>query len=147
MASDKFLINIKINGSFLVFFKRIFHSNMSPQVRSLWLGVVTATMWGIWYQRNGYKFDDKLSNLVRLRFSVVGWVKEAAIIAKGSMHNSIHDFVIIKNFGVQCKSSKAPRIVEIKWYPLLYGWVKCNMDGLSKNPSRLAACGGLFWDH
>lgn len=60
------------------------------------------------------------------------------------MNNSVSDLMIIKNFKVICRPSKAPNVVEVYWHPRLSSWIKCNTDGLSKN--GVAACGGLFQD-
>ena len=68
----------------------------------------------------------------------------AGQLTRGTMINTLKDLLIIKQFGLMCKPPKAPRIVEVICYPPLYGWVKCNMDGLSKGSSGIAGCGGIF---
>lgn len=37
---------------------------------------------------------------------------------------------------------RPPRIIEVRCHPPFCGWIKCNIDGLSK-PNGMAACGGL----
>ena len=58
------------------------------------------------------------------------------------MSNYVSDLMIIKKFGVHCHPRRAPRVIQVNWYPPLSGWVKCNTDGLFK--TNVAACGGVF---
>ncbi|KAM7517189.1 hypothetical protein LguiA_006772 [Lonicera macranthoides] len=141
---NKFQHLVSFDGDFLAFVKHLLSQSMSSQVKELWIAAITAVFWGIWVQRNACKFENADSCTTRLCVAIGSWVQEAGLVAKGSMYNTVSDLMIIKNFRVQCRPPKAPKIVEVHWYPPLSGWIKCNTDGLSKN--GIAACGGLFRD-
>ena len=139
---DQFGISIGFQGDVCSLFKRCFAVCMSSQVKDLWLAAIAALCWGLWFQRNAYKFDNKKISYERLRFAIVGWVMEAGLLSKSTMSNYVSDLMIIKKFGVQCHPQRAPRVNQVNCYPPLGGWVKCNTDGLFK--ANVAACGGVF---
>lgn len=120
MLSQRFVYSIA--------FRYINHTT-SPQVRGLWV-LLLYVIWGVWFARNACKFDSKQPNLLRIKHAIISWVREAGGISKGSMFNTVQDLKIV---GVPCNRGKAPRIVEVTWYPPLAGWIKCNTDGLCKS--------------
>ena len=117
-----------------------FYVHLSAQLKDMWIAGIVAVLWGIWTQRNKFKFEDTRPCFSRLSHGLLCWVKEAGIISKGSMHNSVNDLFILKFFGAPCHPRKAPKIIEVYWFPPLPGWYKCNTDGLSKTNGQ-AACG------
>lgn len=51
---------------------------------------------------------------------------------------------MLKAFNVNWHHSKAPKIIEVIFYPPIQSWIKCNTDGATLGSSGLAACGGIF---
>lgn len=64
--------------------------------------------------------------------------------SSGHTSHSMVDFSILKYFRVNGHVNKAPKIIQVTWYPPLQGWIKCNTDGACRGSSGLAACGGIF---
>ena len=93
------------------------------------MGTIVAICWGIWSQRNGSKFENKAPNFNRLCSAIISWVKESSYVSKGPTYNSVSDLLTIKKFGVECCPPKAPKVLQVQWYPPLSGWVKCNTNG------------------
>ncbi|KAG4925198.1 hypothetical protein JHK87_050738 [Glycine soja] len=62
--------------------------------------------------------------------------------SSGHTSHSMVDFSILKSFRVNGHVNKAPKIIQVTWYPPLQGWIKCNTDGACRGSSGLAACGG-----
>lgn len=68
-------------------------------------------------------------------------------LSAGIMSASIAEFTIFKAFAVEENISKAPKIIQVNWYPPLCNWTKCNSDGaIGGNPWH-AVCGGIFRDN
>jgi hypothetical protein len=63
------------------------------------------------------------------------------------MFLSIHEFSIIKHFGVVCHPPLPPSIKQVNWIQPPYNWVKCNTDGASRGFPGASACGDIFRDH
>ncbi|PRQ26934.1 putative ribonuclease H-like domain-containing protein [Rosa chinensis] len=61
--------------------------------------------------------------------------------------NSVHELTILKSLQVSHKPRRAPRIVEVNWFPPLIGWVKINTDGDWRSASGQAGFGGVFRDY
>ncbi|KAG4954902.1 hypothetical protein JHK82_040476 [Glycine max] len=63
------------------------------------------------------------------------------------MSNSISEFSINRALGVVGYPRKSVHIIQVNWFPPLYGWVKCNSDGSAKGSPRVAGCGDIFTNH
>ncbi|KAL6187407.1 hypothetical protein ACLB2K_038806 [Fragaria x ananassa] len=62
------------------------------------------------------------------------------------MSNSLTEFRVLKKFGLLCRPHQAPRITEVNWHPLLFGWIKVNTDGAWQKTTRKSGYGGIFRD-
>ena len=138
-----FRIPYVYRGDYSSFFKSLLDVHLSAQLKDMWRAGLVAVLWGIWTQRNKFKFEDVRPCFSRLNHGLLCWIKEAGIMSNGSMYNSVNDLLVLKFFGAPCHPRKAPKIVEVHWFPPLPGWYKCNTYGLSK-PNGQAACGGVF---
>jgi len=50
--------------------------------------------------------------------------------------------MFLMKFNVDIYPPKAPKILEVLWYPPPFQWIKCNTDGSSNLQS--SSCGGIF---
>lgn len=63
------------------------------------------------------------------------------------MFSYIHEFSIIKHFGVACHPPLPPSITQVSWIRPPYNWVKCNTDGASRGSLGASSSGGIIRDH
>jgi ribonuclease HI len=119
----------------------------SPQLRELISAAIVNTLWLVWKCRNNIRFNDISPNFLRDMNFLKGLICQAASHSKGHMFSSIHEFSIIKYFGIDCHPPPPPSIKEVTWLRPPYNWVKCNTDGASRGSPGASACGGLFRNH
>lgn len=60
------------------------------------------------------------------------------------MDSSIANFTILKKFDIQIHLRSPLKTNDVLWHPPPNGWIKCNIDGLSKGKPMVSACGGIF---
>ncbi|WCJ42896.1 hypothetical protein M5689_023675 [Euphorbia peplus] len=60
------------------------------------------------------------------------------------MHNTISDFHILHQLGLEGRRTRAPRILSIFWRTPLPGWIKVNTDGSVAGSPTIAGAGGIF---
>ncbi|KAK4273561.1 hypothetical protein QN277_021939 [Acacia crassicarpa] len=92
-----------------------------------WKLIFGLTCWMLWNWRNNCCFEEGFSmpkNRARIIGGYVENVKRAQL-----------------EFG---RAATVPREVQIRWVAPPDGWVKVNIDGVSKGERRLAGCGGLI---
>lgn len=73
---------------------RVFLDNkMSSQMKELEFASIAALFWGIWVQRNSYKFDDKNPNFEQLCTcafaSSVGWLRPIVLLKEKCVTRSM----------------------------------------------------------
>ncbi|KAK9931811.1 hypothetical protein M0R45_019074 [Rubus argutus] len=119
----------------------------SLQLKELWLLCFTTIIWFIWHTRNKIRFDGRSFTVDTVCGLISGHIYSASRLASGTMHNSTFDLCILKNFGVQGRPHRAPRVIEVNWQPPLFGWVKINSDGTWKHDAGVGGYGAVFRDH
>jgi ribonuclease HI len=119
----------------------------SPQVRDLIIAAIINILWLIWRCRNNIRFNDIQPSFPRDLIYLKSLIHQAASHSKGHMFSSIHEFAIIKHFGVICHHPPAPSIKQVNWLRPPSNWVKCNTDGASRGSPGASACGGIFRGH
>ena len=64
-----------------------------------------------------------------------------------SMFNTVAELLILRNFGVQDRLGKYPKIMEVIWKPPPYSWVKVNTDSSAYGTPGPSGCSGAFRIH
>lgn len=59
-------------------------------------------------------------------------------------NSTISDFILLKAFSVKINYGIAPKIKEVIWQPLVFNWIKWNIDGASIGNPGPSSCGGIF---
>lgn len=122
--------------------------NWCPQVRDLINAGITNIIWALWHCRNKSRFDNKQIPIQTAKNLIIASVSLSGSLSKGNMAAaSIRDFVILKSFKVTGHPVRAPKIIEVNWFPPSCYWVKCNTDGAAKGSPGPSACGGIFRDY
>ncbi|KAL6190087.1 hypothetical protein ACLB2K_036487 [Fragaria x ananassa] len=130
----------------MIFFKQE-GSSRSPQLRELWSTCFVTTLWFIWSSRNKIKYEGLRVDATHVCSLISGHVISSSKLATGCMFNSSEELVVLKKIGVQCRSGRAPRVIEVNWHPPLYGCIKLNTDGAWKSSSNKAGYDGVFRDY
>lgn len=98
----------------------------------------------IWFCRNNLRFNNTKPSFRTTVNMIIASTSISGNLTSLTTTNSITDFVLLKAFNVNCHHSKAPKIIEVIFYPPMQSWIKCNTDGAALGSSGLAACGGIF---
>jgi hypothetical protein len=85
----------------------------SPQVCDLIIAAVINILWLIWNCRNNIRFNDVHPNFPRDLIYLKSLIYQAASHSKGHMFSYIHEFSIIKHFGVACHPPPPPSITQV----------------------------------
>lgn len=75
---NQFHVHLDCQGDVCSFSKYCCALHISSQVHDLWLAAIAAVCWGVWYQRNAFKFENKRPSCDILCAPVIEWVKEAS---------------------------------------------------------------------
>ncbi|GAU36565.1 hypothetical protein TSUD_277710 [Trifolium subterraneum] len=96
----------------------------------------------IWHVRNQARFSNKrITWKLAISMIIVDTTMFGNNTSKVSS-NSIRDFTVLKHFKINIHNPRVPVLKEIVWHPHLPNWIKCNIDGASKdNPAEL--CGAM----
>lgn len=81
----------------------------------------------IWLRRNAFILKNKACDSVNLYRSIIIAVKQ------------FEDSMEALSY-----SNSVSKEVTVKWSPLEEGWVKCNVDGASREDGSSAGCGGVI---
>ena len=60
------------------------------------------------------------------------------------MQNSLEDFLILHELGINGKPPNGPSILPVSWKPPPQGWIKVNIDSVEKGAPGQPGCGGIF---
>jgi len=95
----------------------------------------------IWFARNQLRFNNKKIHRKSSIASVMALVSLAGNNSK-TTSLSMLDFSLLKKFNISLHPPRAPKVIEVIWYPPVAPWIKCNTDGCFTTTS--SSCGGIF---
>lgn len=131
---------ISIRGMFTL----VRNYDSSSQVKNLlWVAVIN-NIWLIWNIRNQLRFQYVVTSFEQATSKLKVLIKESGGLNKGHMRNKMEDLLVLRFFKVNGRAVKAPKIIEVKWQPPLYGWFKINADGCSLGNPGQDGCGVVF---
>lgn len=87
----------------------------SPKLFSQWIMSVLAASYVIWYACIQCVHQDFVPPINRAFVYIGRVIRDANVIQKGCMDNSVNDLVLLKKFGVVPLLCKAPSIVAVRW--------------------------------
>lgn len=76
--------------------------------------------------------------------TIFAQVKNVGNHTKNKSDSSIANFTILKKFDIQIHLRSPLKTNGVLWHPIPNGWIKCNIDGLSRGKPMVSACGGIF---
>ncbi|XP_019431188.1 PREDICTED: uncharacterized protein LOC109338411 [Lupinus angustifolius] len=139
--------SITINNHSISAILALCNRQWSPQVHHVLAASMVHIINTIWFCRNQDRFQDKKINfnsaISRIKLAIALSGNQSKLIAS----NSMRDFNILRSLNVAINYSKAPKIVEVCWYPPLHDRIKINSDGAAMGSPGSAAGGALFRNH
>lgn len=95
----------------------------------------------IWFARNDLRFNNHKPNVRRSILYILFMLNDIGKVTSGHMNNSQSDLLLLRYLGIPAIPTKAPSIIEVRWYPppvlqLLVGFSEL-VEGLLKECSLL----------
>ncbi|KAF1890286.1 hypothetical protein Lal_00013539 [Lupinus albus] len=79
--------------------------------------------------RNQRRFEDKAVSLLQAKAKIKLTTTLSGNHSKLLTNNSVHNFIILREFNVKPNFLRAPRIKEVVWIAYSMSWIKINSDG------------------
>lgn len=116
----------------------------SSQDLSLWLTAIVTDFNSIWFAHNRRLHAYVLVATGKTFGFISRAIKEAGQCTSGTMHNSVHDLLLIRKLDENPIPPKSLKIIPVLWsLPDPY-WLKINMDDDALGNPRSAGGGGIF---
>lgn len=125
-------------------FTAVLNSSWSPQAKIVVLFCITSLFQQVWRARNLRRYENlhwkACSTTILANAKLVG-----NAIARCS-NSSISKFTFLRGFDISIHPRKPLRTLEVLWTPPPRGWIKGNIDGLTRGSPSMTACGRIFKD-
>lgn len=116
----------------------------SPLCKIAILSAVINSLNTIWFCRNQMRFVDKKINFKSTINLIISGTAMTGKNSNCAANSTISDFILLKAFSVKINYGNAPKIKEVIWQPLVFNWIKWNIDGASIGNPGPSSCGGIF---
>ena len=121
--------------------------SFSTQVGAIWRLAFVTLIWLIWHTRNKWIFEDVPFTQHSIIFAFQSFIREQRSLLKGTMYNTQEDLFTLHSLGIRGHSRGGLSIVEVRWHPPSWGWIKCNTDGSAMGSPGDAKGAGVFRNH
>lgn len=140
------ILNCQIDTSSYQSILSILKRNWSFQLKDIVLSSLISVICAIWYLSNQVRYKNKHASVSQAISLITSSIFLSGRMSSGCMQSSIDEFTIPQSFSVEGHPTKAPKYIQVNWFPPKCGWIKCNSDGAAHGSPGHAPCGDLFRD-
>lgn len=140
-------LNLKVNHDSIASLLSLCDRSASTQLHDVRLASIVHVISTIWFCRNQARFNNRFVSFPLAISIASANISFSGNLCTGTMRSCTNELTVLRSLDIKGHAARAPRIIQVDWYPPLCTWVKCNTDGAARGQPGHASCGGIFRDH